>query len=331
LNLPWICRIVGAVLKRAAGAIFLCVALPAASQDFMAVIGASQSDAPRARSYGWLLSYSRDLSSFLTASFSYQNEGHVPSHHRDGHSVQLWARTTAFSPNLTLSAGAGPYRYFDTTVAETTDGFENAHGWGALYSVAATWRRPSSPWFYQLRFDRVDTRGSIDTSLVMLGVGYHFEQDGSFADNAIAPEMPARGHEVAILGGTTIVNSFESQNSSAKSIEYRHSLGPVLRGSLAWLNEGDARLIRRDGVLAQAWLEPSFYRNRFTLGLGFGAYLAVDDYRHDRSTPGLLGVLTSTMSYHFSHGVVGRVLWHRIVSNYNRDSDIILVGLGYRF
>jgi hypothetical protein len=297
----------------------------------MAIAGASRSDEPRARSYGWLISYSRDLTSFLTASLAYQNEGHVPSHHRDGHSAQLWARTTALAPGLTLAAGVGPYRYFDTTVAESPEGFADAGGWAVMYSLAATWRTRSSPWFYQLRFDRVETRHNLDTSLAMVGVGYHFEQDGSFAANAIAGAAPARGHELALLGGASIVNSFESQSSWAKSAEYRHSFGPLLRGSIAWLNEGDARLIRRDGVLAQAWLEPSFHANRFTLGLGFGAYGAVDDYRDGERRSRVLGVLSSTMSYHFARGWVGRVLWHRVVSNYNRDSDIILLGAGYRF
>ena len=31
------------------------------------------------------------------------------------------------------------------------------------------------------------------------------------------------------------------------------------------------------------------------------------------------------------YGVIGRVTWHRVSSNYDRDSDIFLAGLGYRF
>jgi hypothetical protein len=26
-----------------------------------------------------------------------------------------------------------------------------------------------------------------------------------------------------------------------------------------------------------------------------------------------------------------RFLWHRIVTDYNRDTDVVLLGLGYRF
>ena len=137
------------------------------------------------------------------------------------------------------------------------------------------------------------------------------------------------GYEVVVTAGQTIVNSFESQNSAAKSVEYRYGFTPVLRGSLAWMNEGDARLIRRNGVVAQAWFEPGFYGDRFTLGLGYGAYLAVDSYHADRHE--VQGILSTTFSYHLARGWLGRVTWHRIVSTYDRDSDIILLGLGYRF
>jgi hypothetical protein len=312
-------------------AFFLLVAFPAAGQEFVGVAGITQSDMPRARSYGWLFSYSHDLSPYLSASLSYQNEGHVPSHHRDGHSAQIWARTSAFAPQLSLAAGIGPYRYFDTAVAESAEGFANAHGWGVMYSFVANWRADSSPWFYQLRVDRVETRHNLDTTLLMAGMGYRLDQDGSFRGNASTRGFADRSREVALLGGRTIVNSFESESSIAKSIEYRHAFGPVLRGSLGWLSEGDARLIRRNGVLAQVWLEPSFYRDRFTLGLGLGPYIAVDDYRTGRPNVHALAILTTTMSYHFARGWVGRVSWHRISSNYDRDSDIILLGMGYRF
>jgi hypothetical protein len=314
-------------------ALFLLLTLPAAGQELVGVAGVTESEMPRAHSYGWLLSYSHDLNPHLSASLSYQNEGHVPSHHRDGHSAQIWARASAFAPQLSLAAGVGPYRYFDTTVAESPGSFTDAHGWGVMYSLAASWRAGSGPWIYQLRVDRVATRHNLDTTLLMAGVGYRLDQDGSFPGNASTRSFADRGNEVALLGGQTIVNSFksESENSVAKSIEYRHAFGPVLRGSLGWLNEGDARLIRRNGVLAQLWLEPSFHRDRFTLGLGLGPYIAVDGYRRAKPDTFASAVITATMSYHFVRGWIGRVSWHRISSNYDRDSDIVLLGAGYRF
>ena len=116
---------------------------------------------------------------------------------------------------------------------------------------------------------------------------------------------------------------------SASSRSVTKAFGPVVRASIGWLNEGDARLIRRDGVVVQGWLEPSFYRDRFTIGVGYGAYLAVDRYRPDKRD--LMGILSTTASYHVAPYWVARFSWHRIVSRNDRDSDIILLGAGYLF
>lgn len=318
------------VFRAVAVLLFLLVGLAVQAQDLSVLAGATRTSEPRATSYGWQVFYSHDLEDHLFASFTYLNEGHVPSHHRDGHTVQLWARTTLGSPQFSLAAGVGPYHYFDTTVAEGgTSGFSDAHGWGVMYSLAATWRSRSTPWYYQMRVNRTETRRNLDTTGLLIGAGYRLDQDGSFKRNATTNGWKDRNDEIVLMAGQTIVNSFESQSSLAKSIEYRYGFTPVLRGAIGWINEGDARLIRRDGVIAQGWFEPSFYGDRFTLGLGYGAYFALDEYHSDRRK--VQGILSTTFSYHVSGGWLGRVTWHRIVSTYDRDSDIILLGVGYRF
>ena len=306
----------------------LLAPLPASAQDFIGAFGATHSDNPRATTYAWLLSYSHDLTPVLSASFTALNEGHVPGHHRDGHSAQLWARAKP-AESLTLAAGFGPYRFYDTTVAQNRDHFANAHGWGTVASAAASWRAPGSRWLYQVRVDRVIANTAFDTTQFLAGVGYRFDQDGSFASNAVAREVAVRRNELVLMSGRTVINSFESESARAMSAEYRHAFGPVVRGSIGWLNEGDARLARRNGIVAEGWLEPSFYRDRFTLGIGAGGYFAIDpDSPRGR---GALVILGTTFSYHFAHGVIGRITWHRVSSNYDRDSDIFLAGLGYRF
>jgi len=315
-------------MRAFASAVFLFLALGAQAQDLSLFAGVTQSEAPSRRTYGLMVQYAHDLGPNLFASYGYMNEGHVPGHHRDGHTVQAWMRTTAFAPELSLAAGVGPYRYFDTTVAESGS-FANAHGWGVMASFAARWRAGSSPWSYELRVNHTEARSNIDTTMLLAGITYHAEQDASFARRSGWSEWSERREEVVVLGGQTIVNSFESERAAARSVEYRHTFGPVLRGSVAWLSEGDARLVRRNGLVTQGWLEPSFYGNRFTLGFGLGGYYAVDSYqaRSHRA----LGIVTTTMSYHFSRGWVARFSWHRISSNYDRDSDILLLGMGYRF
>lgn len=323
-------RIAGAGVSPDLFCALLC-ALPASGQEFVAAAGATRNSAPQDDSYGWAFSFSRDLAPNLALSFSYHNEGHFEGHHRDGHAAQIWAQAAAFRPELTFAAGIGPYRYFDTSVARNRRGFADAHGWGTMASLTATWREPGSRWLYQLRFDRVDARTELDTMQLLVAIGYRFDQDGSLESNAITRVIPGRANEVALLGGRTIVNSFDSQTAWAKSAEYGRAFGPVLRGSIGWLNEGNAQFVRRDGVIAEAWLEPSFYRDRFTLGIGAGGYFAVHQHQHRDDTSHNLVVVSTTFSYHFAKGWVGRFVWHRIASNYDRDSDILLLGLGYRF
>jgi hypothetical protein len=212
-----------------------------------------RSDLPEEHSYAWMLAYSHDLSEILSVSFSWLNEGHIPAHHRDGHAVQLWARTTAFAPGLTLAAGIGPYRYFDTTVAEAGGTYSDSHGWGVISSLAATWRATGS-WLYQLSLNRIVTTHSLDTTTLIAGVGYRLQPDSSASFNGTSSgNRSASGrNELTLLAGQSIVNSFESENSATYSVELRHRFGPVLRASVAWLDEGEARIIRRNGAVIQA-------------------------------------------------------------------------------
>lgn len=284
-----------------------------------------RSDEPHTHTYGWLLSYSQDLSRHFTASLSYHNEGHLPRHHRDGYAAQLWARTNVLSPQLSLAGGIGPYRYFDTVRTADDLGFVDQHGSGLLLSVAATWRARSTPWLYQLRLDRIVISSSIDTSRVTAGVGYRLERDPP------QPADTAKRNEVTLFTGRTVINSFESEFATAHSLELRRRFGPLLTGSLAWLDESDAQLLSRRGVVAQVWAEPSFRHERLTLGVGYGPYIAADDRRRDKNGVFGSGIITLTVSLRFAENWMGRASWNRVMSRYDRDTDVVLLGVGYRF
>ena len=314
----------------------LCgAALPeAAAQEIYGLAGALQADSPDGRTYAWLISYQQELGKHLAASFTWQNEGHLQNHHRDGHSLQLWGKTRAFSPRLTLAAGIGPYRYYDTTVASSssTSDYSNAHGYGVLYSATATWST-SGRWLYQARLDHVETKKSIDTTELVVGVGYKLDKDAASVYRGSESSPGAKRDEVTLLAGATVVNSLNSDrdNAIAASIEYRHAFGPVLRGSIAWLNEGDPNLVGRYGIVAQGWYEPSFSGDRFTLGVGLGLYIAVDEEREGDHDAFAAGIFTMTASYRIGRDWTARFSWNRVLSSYDRDTDIVLFGAGYRF
>ena len=285
----------------------------------------------------WAFEYQHPLHENIAASFAWLNEGHVPGHHRDGQSIQIWGRTNVLDRRLSLAAGVGPYRYFDTTVSSAGGGYANIHGWGTVGSLAATYYTESR-WLYQMRFNRIVARNSIDTSALMFGIGYQLEPVSERGPQVSAPRQSGKttSDEVTVFVGQTIVNSYYSERDSARALEYRRGLGRYVDVTLGVLNEGDARLVRRTGITAQIWgVREVLASDRLVLGIGFGPYLAVDRYR--TPAPGEGGdskfswIFTATAAYRISPNWDARLSWNRINTNYNRDTDVILFGAGYRF
>jgi hypothetical protein len=88
-------------------------------------------------------------------------------------------------------------------------------------------------------------------------------------------------------------------------------------------------------VTTQLWLVRPFLRERFVLGVGAGPYIAVDNHP-EALTPSenpdrVAGLVTLTGSYRLSPDWFTRLSWNRIVTEYSRDSDVVLLGVGYRF
>jgi len=301
------------------------------ADEFTVSAGAMNSPDPEGHSYAWMLSYQTPLSEHVDASFTWSNEGHVPDHHRDGYSAQLWLRSSPLWDKVVLSAGVGPYQYFDTTKAANGSAYSDDHGWAVLYSAAATYYTDSN-WLYQLRLNRIQGGGGITTNSVQLGLGYTLSPDGRSSGSWQGGNS---NNEVTVLAGQTIVNSFNSETGIAKSVEYRYSLNPVVKLSGAWINEGDTRLTRRNGVALEGWLEPEFFDKKLTLGVGGGVYGAIDHYQANEASGSsgreVSGIVTLTASYQLADHLRARINWHRIVTDYSRDSDIILLGLGYQF
>jgi hypothetical protein len=295
-----------------------------AAQDLFLLAGGLRGSDPPSNTYSWSIFYSEPLTRRVSASISWLNEGHLPDHHRDGHVAQLWWRLNPDS-RLALAAGAGLYRYFDTVVATNADHYQNGHGSGLLASLTATYPG-SGMWLYQMRVQHAWTRESVDMSSLMLGLGYRLDQDRRTDIREAGRDYHA---ELVLLAGTTIVNSFSSERALASSIELRRRFGPVVRLSVAFVNEGDSRLIRRNGTIVEGWLEPSFFNGRLTLGAGAGSYIAIDRYHPQPDGRHISGIVTMSTSYHFTPRSLGRASWHRIVSDYDKDADIFLLGLGH--
>jgi hypothetical protein len=307
------------------------------AQEVNAAMGALRGGSGGESTYTWSFGYRQDLTPHLGIGLSWLNEGHIPDHHRDGAALQGWYRHALFDPRLTFAAGAGPYRYYDTTSGEHRR-FVDDHGLGVLYTVTASWAATRNLQ-YQMRINHVEAFGSVDTTSVLFGLAYQLSPDRTRPADSTSPYARTgrfpQGDEVTFLAGKTVVNSLDSQSTFAKSIEYRHSFTRHIEGTVAWMDEGHTPLTRRNGVAAQLWANEPLFGDRLSLGVGLGPYVAADHYRESRDStaggPKLSGLFTMSVAYEITPHIVTRLSWNRVITSYDRDTDIFLIGMGYRF
>ncbi len=298
---------------------------PGSVSDLALGVGEISSLSDWPRSFSLALSYRHTFSPHFSTTLAYLNHGHFPGHHRDGVAGEAWLQQDVGS--FTLAAGAGYFYYFDTTVAAHGGGFSDDHGWAPMASLSLM-KPLGRRSFLELRLDHTAPSQSIETNSATLLWGSHLTPDTREPDHH--DDGVYHAWEATLYGGKTVVNSLHSPSSLALSGEARYAFGDYVRGSVAVLNEGNAELIRRNGLLVEGWLEPGFSGDSFSVGVGLGAYSAIDKYR---PAPGrhLSGVVSLTLSKRLPSNWDVRVDWHRIVTDYDRDTDIILGGVGYQF
>lgn len=281
---------------------------------------------------GWGISYFKIFNQYLAGSLSYLNDAHFPGHHRDGVAPHLWVGIIPFGNRLTLSTGVGAFYYYDTVVAQNRSGYADVHGWAWIASLRATWVPLSwaQHFFLEGRIDYTAPAKSIETTSVNIGIGYRGMSDAHLLKEESSAVFP--DNEVVASYWKTVTNSFNSgsHQAPAAAIDYRRKIWKEVRASVGYLWEGDTQLIRRSGITAEGWLEPSFSSGLWSIGAGFGFYSAIDKYQ---PSPGrhVSDVVSATLSLQPVKNLSIRFLWHRIVTDYNRDTDVVLWGLGYRF
>lgn len=324
---------------RAAAWVIACAGLGFAStalhaQELSVLAGALKSSSNN--TYSWEGTYREGLGRYAAWSFSWLNEGHIPDHHRDGQAVQFWGRLPLWNNRLELSAGAGPYRWFDTKQAQLGGDYSNTHGWGGLFSLRAAYYFDNR-WIAEVKLNRVQAYGGPDTTALLFGIGYQLDAPDGPGPRARPPSRTTNvtSNEVTVMLGTTILNSPDSESNLAESIEYRRGLWHYVDFTASYLHEGGNVQSRRDGVAAQLWATRAFFDDRLTLGVGIGPYLSItqnDDLPQNRTGDGRFsGLVSVSASYRFTDRWLARVTWNRMVTRYDRDADIIEAGVGVRF
>lgn len=275
------------------------------------------------------VAYAHAVDDHLALNLSYWNEGHPADHHRDGVAGQIWLRTGLNEPGWHFGAGAGRYFYFDTTELHTSGAsrYTNDHGWAAIYSLQATYHMPDSRWYGQLQLNRISPGDKNSTTTLLLGAGYQFS--GVKGDKL---HLEAKGADQALtlMAGQGITNSLRSETALIGALEYRRSLGRYVDWSVSAIHEGSAPQNRRNGVATQLWLIRSVSRST-EIGAGAGPYFnfRVPDGEGQRSHKA--GLLSLGARYHLNRQLVAQAWWNRVVTDYHRDADLFLAGLGYSF
>ncbi|MFM0500723.1 hypothetical protein [Paraburkholderia caffeinilytica] len=304
------------------------------AQELSVFGGWLRADRPGESAYTWGFTYLQALDAYNALSYSWLNEGHVQDSHRDGFALQYWRRAAFFDRRLSLAAGVGVYSYFDTEFSVDNKPYVDSHGLGTIFSLSATWFT-NERLFYQLRVNEILAPRSYNTFNVMFGIGYELDAPktgGSLAGGT--SDSVSSGDQITAMAGATEVNSLRSPGAFAYGFEYRHGFGRYFDGTISWINEGHTPLDTRSGAAAQVWLRRSFFGDKLSLGVGVGPYYATDTHRvkDGTDTGGNVSLLlTMSAAYNLTRHWYVRASWNRVMTSYDKDSDIYLGGIGYRF
>lgn len=275
--------------------------------------------------------YTQHLGNYVSLSADYLNEGHPKFHHRDGIGSQLWLHTLVPEKGWSFGAGFGPYYYFDTTTGNgSLFDYRNNHGWGEIGSVNAIYHLHSQA-YIEARLSHTHGIASHDSSEIMVGMGYEL----GHVPRAFRLENADTGDNLIMaLAGRSIVNSFKSETATSTGLEYRRTLNPNVEWSVILMDEGKIDTADRKGVSTQLWLLRPF-TERTVLQMGFGAYAMRDqldraDANDDRETR-VAPIASIGMRYRISERWRAQLTWSRVITNYERDSDVFLLGAGVAF
>jgi hypothetical protein len=306
-------------------------ACPAMAQEIYLHNGTARQTVTDTIGYAGGLTYLEGLGEHAAWSLTYLNEGHVTEHKRDGFAPQFWGRLNVFDRRISFAAGAGPYLYYDTVSSSANPEASNEHSVGAMVSLTAT-LYTESRFLFQVRTNWIWTHQNANAYVTTIGVGYQLEKPlsvGPLAEVSRQSDQVSQTakNEFALLAGGSVLNS-GGRDATAVNIEYRRSLTRYFDWTIGLLNEGHS--VSRTGPITQIWAGRSFFDDQLAFGVGAGPYLAYDTY-NDRNITKMNWLVGATISYRFLPRWAIRVTYNRVTTDNNRDTDIGMAGIAYRF
>jgi hypothetical protein len=312
-------------------AVWISVLLTVASrsahaENLLALAGITNSENGAPSSYGWQLELQEPLSTHLSGSLSWLNEGHVPQHHRDGAAAQLWLNAPKWRDRVVFSVGVGPYVYFDTEKDSSIRGYSDVHSAAAIVSASVAIDLSRS-WYLSLNVNDIYAPGDLNTAAFLLGAGYHF--------NPASEQYSGAGprQQIQVFAGQTIFNDLNSRQGRTVGLEYRRSLSPWVAWSASWFNNPVNIRARPNQVASQLWLVDCLAGGKLSLSAGLGVYSPLGSVpsgaaNASASVSGLSGL---RVEWNWSRHSSLILSWYRSFTNDDDDRDIITLGYGFRF
>ena len=315
----------------------LAATLPVRAQMVVASAGHLNDTGHAEATYTWRLNYLQQIVPGWGASLGWMNEGHLPDHHRDGPVLEAWRYWQLGNRPGHLALGLGLYRPFDT-ITGPDGSFQDRHGCRGVASAALG--RPLDAdrrWLAAVQADRTFGGWAPQTQSVSLGLGYRlgqaFRLEGEAGGGAGGSE-PLLPQTLNLYYGTTVLNSFQSETAPAYQIEYRRTLTSYWEWSLAYSDEGSPGVIEREGIVAQGWFGGWFLDQKLQLSVGWGPYAnrfkETGDGGATWDTSYRMAMrITLGAAWRLGRSLLARAAWNRTVTSFNRDSDVIVGGVGY--
>lgn len=313
----------------------LCLAcLALRGQEFHAAAGRLHGVGTQDKTYSWMIGYAQRITLRTALSFGWFNEGHLPGHHRDGGALMAWRLVPLggeASPRLCF--GAGLYRTFDTEDLGPT--YANRHALKGIFGASLQMPFRGSPWGAHLQITRTVMSSNQDTRTLLAGLAYSFRRaEATLASSRNQP--PSDRQALTLFYGKAILNSQTSQSDEAFALEYRRRWSESSDWTLTYSDEGDLELIRRDTLAFQGWMVTPRLGGRLQLGLGLGPTLCHADTPEGAPEPARPWGWGGRVSMGARWRKEGspwqmRLMWHRTRTPNNRDTDLILTGLGLAF
>jgi hypothetical protein len=119
------------------------------------------------------------------------------------------------------------------------------------------------------------------------------------------------------MTGESAVNTPGNVRAVATDLEYRRSLTDSIDMTISGIDEGKNKFTNRVGIAPELWWKRNVLDDRLSLSVGAGVDAGLDGRRKSEGYA----------SDKFAAGVT----WHRILTNYNRDADVVTAGIGVNF